>query len=110
MRVLITVDPEIPVPPRTYGGIERIVHALVRGLRVRGHHIGLIAHRDSSCEVDAFYPWPGRQSQNRIDSIHNMYLLRRVASSFKPHVLHSFSRILYMLMLMRNRLPKVMTF
>ena len=32
MRILMTVDPEIPVPPRTYGGIERIVDALVKAL------------------------------------------------------------------------------
>jgi hypothetical protein len=31
LRIAITVDPEIPVPPLLYGGIERIVDMLVRG-------------------------------------------------------------------------------
>ena len=30
MRLLLTADPEIEVPPRLYGGIERIVDMLVR--------------------------------------------------------------------------------
>ena len=43
MSVLITADPEIPLPPRTYGGVERIANALVLALRLRGHTVGLIA-------------------------------------------------------------------
>ena len=35
MRLLITADPEIEVPPRLYGGIERIVDVLVRRLRAK---------------------------------------------------------------------------
>ena len=33
MRLLLTADPEIEVPPRLYGGIERIVDVLVRRLQ-----------------------------------------------------------------------------
>ena len=47
MRIAITVDPNIPVPPRLYGGIERIVDFLVRGLVARGHEVTLLAHPDS---------------------------------------------------------------
>ena len=42
MRVLLTADPELPVPPATYGGIERIVADLAAGLRERGHAVGRI--------------------------------------------------------------------
>jgi glycosyltransferase involved in cell wall biosynthesis len=110
MRVLITVDPEIPVPPRTYGGIERIADALVTGLRLRGHDVGLIAHPGSSCQADDFYPWAGLRSQNRGDTLRNMGVLRDAVAAFRPDVLHSFSRILYMLPLVRARFPKIMSF
>jgi glycosyltransferase involved in cell wall biosynthesis len=110
MRILIAVDPEIPVPPRTYGGIERIVDALVNALRLRGHAVGLVAHRDSTCAADAFFPWIGLRSQSRVGSIRNMGVLRRAAAGFAPDVLHSFSRILYMLPLMCRALPKIMSF
>jgi glycosyltransferase involved in cell wall biosynthesis len=48
MRIAITVDPVIPVPPRLYGGIERVVDFLTRGLVARGHEVTLLAHPESS--------------------------------------------------------------
>ena len=47
LKVLVTADPYIPVPPRLYGGIERMVDLLVRGLLARGHDVTLIAHPES---------------------------------------------------------------
>jgi glycosyltransferase involved in cell wall biosynthesis len=47
MRVAITVDPYLPVPPRLYGGIERVVDIVVRGFIARGHDVVLFAHPDS---------------------------------------------------------------
>src|SRR5436853_7141523 len=67
LRVAITVDPEIPVPPHLYGGIERIVDMLVRGLVQRGHDVTLFAHPDSRvpCRLLAY---PGLRRQNRNDT------------------------------------------
>jgi glycosyltransferase involved in cell wall biosynthesis len=47
VRIAVTVDPYIPVPPVLYGGIERVVHLAVRGLVARGHDVTLFAHPDS---------------------------------------------------------------
>jgi glycosyltransferase involved in cell wall biosynthesis len=110
LRILITVDPEIPVPPRTYGGIERIADALVREFRLSGHQVGLIAHPDSTCPAEVFYPWEGLHSQKRVDALRNMQVLRRAVAAFQPDLLHSFSRMLYMLPLVRARFPKIMSF
>jgi glycosyltransferase involved in cell wall biosynthesis len=98
------------VPPRNYGGVERIANGLVKALRQRGHDVALVAHRDSTCPADAFYPWPGVRSQNSIDSLRNMHLLRRAVASFRPDILHSFSRLLYMLPLMCGSLQKIMSY
>jgi len=110
LRILVTVDPEIPVPPQTYGGVERIAAGLVTALRLRGHEVGLVAHPDSVCQNDAFYPWAGLRSQNRIDAFNNMRVLRDAVVAFKPDLLHSFSRILYMLPVIRHVLPKIMSY
>jgi glycosyltransferase involved in cell wall biosynthesis len=110
MRILLTVDPEIPVPPVTYGGIERIANSLVKVLRSRGHHIGLVAHPESTSLSDVFFPWAGSRSQSLADAFCNTRVLYKAASSFEPDVIHSFSRILYMLPLLSNELPKVMSF
>jgi glycosyltransferase involved in cell wall biosynthesis len=47
MKILITADPYIPVPPVHYGGIERVIDVLVRELLRRGHEVTLVAHPDS---------------------------------------------------------------
>ncbi|HEX4148280.1 MAG TPA: glycosyltransferase, partial [Pirellulales bacterium] len=41
------MDPYLPVPPLLYGGIERIVDFLVRGLVSRGHRVTLLANPQS---------------------------------------------------------------
>jgi glycosyltransferase involved in cell wall biosynthesis len=47
VRIFMTVDPYIPVPPVGYGGIERVVDMLVRAFIQRGHDLTLLAHPDS---------------------------------------------------------------
>lgn len=110
VRVLITADPELPVPPKLYGGIERIVDLLVRGLKARGHEVALVAHRDSSCSADRLFPWPGLRSQDAVDILRNTRALRTAVREFRPDVLHSFSRALYLLSLLPSRIPKIMSY
>jgi glycosyltransferase involved in cell wall biosynthesis len=47
LHIAITADPYLPVPPRHYGGIERVIDFLVRGLVRCGHRVTLLAHADS---------------------------------------------------------------
>jgi glycosyltransferase involved in cell wall biosynthesis len=110
MRILLTADPEIPVPPQGYGGIERIVDALVRALRARGHVVGLVAHPDSASPADRRFGWPGRRSSSATDTLRNADALCGAAAQFRPDVLHSFSRLAYLLPLLPSRLPKVMSY
>lgn len=110
MKILLTADPELPVPPTLYGGIERIIDLLIEGLRQQGHFVGLVAHRDSTCVVDAFYPWPGLSSQSRLDTLLNTGTLWQAVQRFQPDVLHSFSRLQYLLPLLPTTLPKVMSY
>lgn len=110
MRLLLTADPEIEVPPKLYGGIERIVDVLVRRLRSKGHQVGLVARTGSTCAADAFYPWPGQRSQSRMDAISNSLALWKAKRDFRPHLIHSFSRIAYLLPHLRGPVPLVMSF
>lgn len=110
MKILLTADPELPVPPTLYGGIERIIDSIVRGLRSRGHAVGLVAHPDSTCPVDAFFPWTGTSSQSRWDTFRNTKTLWSAVHQFQPDVLHSFSRLQYLLPLLPTHLPKIMSY
>lgn len=50
MRIAITVDPYIPVPPHHYGGIERVADIVIRGLVGKGHDLTVFAHPASRTE------------------------------------------------------------
>lgn len=97
LKILLTADAELPVPPKLYGGIERVIASLVEEFRRRGHEVGLVAHRESCVETDAFFPWPGLTSTSRGDSLRNALGLRNAAADFQPDILHSFSRLLWLL-------------
>jgi glycosyltransferase involved in cell wall biosynthesis len=110
MRILLTADPEIAVPPVGYGGIERIVDALVREYARLGHEVALVARQGSTSPAGRFYPWPGGSSRGKGNLVRNMNALRHAVRDFCPDVLHSFSRLAYMLPLLPTKLPKVMSY
>lgn len=110
MRLLLTADPEIEVPPRLYGGIERIVDVLVRRLRAAGHIVGLVARPGSSCPADTVFAWPGQSSLSRRDTVTNTRFLWKTVRAFEPDLVHSFSRVAYLLPLLRGRIPVVMSY
>ncbi len=110
MRILLTADPELPVPPKLYGGIERIVNLLVTGLQSRGHTVALVAHSDSTSPANQRFPWTGKQSQNQLDALRNTAALWAAVQQFQPDIVHSFSRILYLLPLLTSPIPKVMSY
>jgi len=110
MRILLTADPEIEVPPTLYGGIERIVDGLVRRLRGRGHQVCLVAKPGSTCAADAFHGWPGASSLSLSDTLANTWALWKAVRAFKPDVIHSFSRLAYLTPLLRGPVPIVMTY
>ncbi|HUR59522.1 MAG TPA: glycosyltransferase [Opitutaceae bacterium] len=110
MRILLTADPEIPVPPIRYGGIERIVDALVRHYRAQGHQVCLLANAASTSPASERRGWPGGTSRSTWHALRNTLALRRAARTFRPDVVHSFSRLAYLLPLLPGKLPKVMSY
>ena len=110
MRILLVADPMIPVPPFGYGGIERIVDSLVGELRAQGHVVALTAKAGSTCQADAFFPWPGEGVGSTLDTLRNAVALQRAVSNFRPDVVHSFARLAYIFALQPTRLPKIMAY
>ena len=109
MKIALTADPELPVPPRLYGGIERVVHMLADGLVLRGHEVTLFAHPESVC-AGHLVAWPGASSRSRVDTVLNAATLARHVVGGRYDLVHSFSRIAYLTPLLPNRIPKLMTY
>ncbi len=110
MKILFTADPELPVPPLLYGGVQRLVGTLIELLRQKGYTIGLVAHCDSMAVVDYWRPFPVSQSQGKRAVLWNSLALTRAVQEFKPDVVHSFSRLMYMLPFMMLPIPKIMCY
>lgn len=110
MRVLIPTDPFLPVPPAHYGGVERIVALLVAELRRRGHEVGLIAHPESTAATDYFTAWPQPDPRSPVAHWQNMRAVAAAAAAFRPDLVHSFARLLYLLPLLPRRVAKIMSY
>ena len=109
LRIALTADPELPVPPLLYGGIERIVDLLARGLAARGHDVTLFAHPGSKT-AGRLVGWSGAASQSHTDSLRNAGTLARHVIGGSFDLVHSFSRIAYLLPLLPLAVPKIMTY
>lgn len=107
MKILITADPFIPVPPIHYGGIERILDMLIKEYITAGHDVTLIAHPDSNpCDGCRFIPY--KDDEDNI--ILNSYKIASTHFKYKFDVIHSFSRLLYLLPLLPLSVPKIMSY
>jgi glycosyltransferase involved in cell wall biosynthesis len=112
MRILITADPYLPVPPRLYGGIERVVDLLVRGLVSRGHELTLVAHPES--KVPARLVPYGRPPH--VGAVPRATELAQVSAALwhrrdSVDVVHSFGRLAALLpILPLRRMPKIQSY
>lgn len=109
LKIVITADPELPVPPKLYGGIERVIAMLIQGLVARGHEVTLFAHPESDvpCRV---IPYPGGSSLSRANTLRNTLTVARGVVGGDYDVIHSFGRIAYLLPLLPLAIPKLMTY
>jgi glycosyltransferase involved in cell wall biosynthesis len=111
MRILLIMDPLIPVPPRHYGGIERVVADLADELMRRGHRVTLWAAPGSHIdgEIEPF----GREGEwTRWSNARNtMVLTARFLR--RPHaydLVHNFGRLAYLTTILSRNVPKVQTY
>ena len=97
VKILLTVDPEIPVPPTEYGGIERIVDSLISEYSRLGHDVYLIANASSDARnALQIFGWPALHSRGVSNIVANAIFLKKVYSQLNADVIHSFSRLLYL--------------
>ncbi|WP_412467650.1 glycosyltransferase [Pedobacter sp. KLB.chiD] len=107
MRIAVTADPFIPVPPVNYGGIERIIHFLLDGLKKNGHDVILVAHKDSNVNVDLIKYTS--TSNGLIDQLKNIATINQL-KKWRPDIIHSFSRLAYLAPFFMTDVQKIMSY
>jgi len=109
LRIAITADPELPVPPKLYGGIERVIDMLIRGLLARGHEVTLFGQPQSGAPC-RLVPYPGSSSLSRSDTLRNMLVVAHTIIGGGYDLVHSFGRVAYLSALLPLPIPKLMTY
>ncbi len=61
------------VPPKSYGGTERVVAWLTEALLARGHDVTLFASGDSTCHASLRAAWPQALRQLRLERLGSAY-------------------------------------
>lgn len=111
MRVMVTADPYLPVPPLGYGGIERAVAVLVDGLMHRGHTVTLVAHPESRVRAElvpyGVPPHSGALCRARELAQVGMRLWSRRSS---VDVVHSFGRLAALAPILPANVPKLQSY
>ena len=112
LRIALTADPYLPVPPRLYGGIERVIDFLARGLVERGHAVTLFAHPKSETggELVAYGAPPHFGRRQRLAELWQLGSgLWRRRDQFD--LVHSFGRLASLLPLLPlRRLAKIQSY
>lgn len=109
MKIALIADPELPVPPLLYGGIERIISMLIDGYINLGHEVTLFANVESVTPAKLI-PYKGKSSSNTIDVIRNSLLINTELFGNKYEIVHSFGRLIYLLPQIPLQLPKLMSY
>lgn len=113
LRVLLVADPVLPIPPPLYGGIERAVDLLVRGLRERGHRVTLVGHPASRTPCDRLVPYGAPPHRGRLVRARELAQVGRalLAHADQVDVVHGFGRLAGLLPVLPSaRLAKVQTY
>jgi glycosyltransferase involved in cell wall biosynthesis len=111
LRVLLMMDPLIPVPPVHYGGIERVIADLGNGLATRGHQVTLWAAPGSRIS-GTVVPFGREGEWTRWSNVRNTAAVttRLWGQRRDFDVVHNFGRLAYLSGALAMDLPKVQTY
>lgn len=107
------MDPGILIPPKGYGGIERIVALLAVAYRKLDHTVDILCTKGSyveGCTIHSIgkegFP-PGKAEMNRaIFRAWKFIWMHRK----QYDLIHNFGRLLYLLPVLNNRVKKIMSY
>lgn len=113
MRIGLIAPPYLPIPPVEYGGIERVIALLVRGLRARGHEVSLLAHPDSTvdCDLVAYRLKDAASWSRRALEVVQGQRFASSAAALGLDLVHGFGRLAALLPLaVRRSLPQLQSY
>jgi glycosyltransferase involved in cell wall biosynthesis len=113
MRILLVMDPGILVPPKGYGGHERLVYMFAREYARLGHEVHLLVTTGSFVEGCVVHPFgkegfPPKKWDARLAIPSAWWFLWKHRNDFD--LIHNFGRLAYLLPVLNHPVKKVMTY
>lgn len=112
MRILLIMDPGIPVPPPLYGGHERLVHLFAEEYARLGHEVSLFVGPESSGPGRVYVF--GRNGLNRPKWDTVKEVITGWSFLGKNHnnydLIHNFGRLIYLLPVLNRPVNKIMSY
>jgi len=113
MKILIVMDPGILVPPKGYGGIERIIEGIAIAHREQGHDVHLLVTEGSYIEGCTIHS-SGKEGfpPSRWDSKKAIPFIWKFIWDHRNDfdLIHNFGRLLYLLPVLNHPVRKIMSY
>lgn len=113
MKILIVMDPGILVPPKGYGGHERLVDIFARQYTAMGHEVHLLVTSGSNVEGCTMHPFgkegfPPKKSDASKAIPYAWKFLWKHRNYFD--LIHNFGRLAYLFPVIHHPVKKIMTY
>ncbi|RXK59450.1 glycosyltransferase family 4 protein [Lacibacter luteus] len=113
MKILIVMDPGILVPPKGYGGHERLVYMFAKEYTRLGHEVHLLVTTGSVVEGCTVHPFgsegfpPKKWDARKAIPVAWKFLWQH---RNKFDLVHNFGRLAYLLPILNHPIKKIMTY
>jgi len=112
MKILLIMDPGIPVPPTLYGGHERLVYLFAEEYIKQGHEVTILAGPESHCSGKTLTFGINDLGRSKFQRFRELLFvwryLRRNRKNFD--LVHNFGRLAYLLAILNKPVKKLMTY
>lgn len=113
MKILLVMDPGILVPPKGYGGHERLVYMFAKEYARLGHEVHLLVTTGSVVEGCTVHPFgkegfPPKKGDARMAILKAWKFLWQHRNQFD--LIHNFGRLAYLLPVLNHPIKKIMTY
>ncbi|TAF74504.1 MAG: glycosyltransferase family 4 protein [Bacteroidetes bacterium] len=112
MRILLIMDPGVPVPPKLYGGHERLVYMFAEEYIKMGHEVTILAGPDSYCSGKTIHFGRNGLPKTRFQTLREvLWAIFFLAFNHKKYdLIHNFGRLIYLLPILNKSVKKLMTY
>jgi glycosyltransferase involved in cell wall biosynthesis len=112
MKILLIMDPGIPVPPSLYGGHERLVSSFAEEYQRLGHDVTLLAGPDSYCSSKTISFGTNDLKRSDFKKWKEILFVWRFLNKNKKEfdLIHNFGRLIYLLPVLNTDAKKIMTY